>query len=471
MAKHCEYVQQLAHLKVLPEEIEEIVKKKSVVKKYAFIVHDRDVYSEKDEKTDLLLPAEKRKGIKAGDLKPAHVHVYLNFGQSSASFRVVAAWFKDGEERVSKVHGRMGDMLKYLTHSNSPEKYQYSLSEVSTNMDIEEEIAKDAAAQRVYGEMDAVLLSFAAEEITFAQTQIRLKEIRVKCSERKQLEYWNTATKMAERIWKQNCAVSTKGQRDMEIIFIYGESGVGKSTYAEMYAAFLCNEYGYRDVCRGSANNDVLQDYMGEDILILDDYRDVDEMTGKAHSLPNTLKMLDPHFASSSESRYTNKTFTGKLIIITSTKDPLTWFEGTKEQRWQFFRRITSLIEIDEHYVTEYCHIVEIGDISYSCGFVKDLKDENVIRRAPVLCRNKNPVWEYLKYIKPASKKSRSVSSGMTSYMGKVAKENGGVYESTYTEKEEAEISLKPPVSLDDALSDPDYKYMAERLKAEGSPE
>ena len=126
----------------------------------------------------------------------------------------------------------------------------------------------------------------------------------------------------------------------MKIIFIHGDSGSGKSTYAELYAKMLCEKKGYRDFARSSASNDIMQDYMGEDIFILDDYRDVDEMTGKAESLSDTLKMLDPHYASSSKSRYTNKTFMGKLIIITSTKDPLLWFEGTKEQRWQFFRRI-----------------------------------------------------------------------------------------------------------------------------------
>ena len=92
----------------------------------------------------------------------------------------------------------------------------------------------------------------------------------------------------------------------MKIIFIHGDSGSGKSTYAELYAKMLCEKKGYRDFARSSASNDIMQDYMGEDIFILDDYRDVDEMTGKAESLSDTLKMLDPHYASSSKSRYTN---------------------------------------------------------------------------------------------------------------------------------------------------------------------
>ena len=55
----------------------------------------------------------------------------------------------------------------------------------------------------------------------------------------------------------------------MKIIFIYGGSGSGKSTYAEMYAEMMCKKMGYRDYARSSASNDIMQDYMGEDVFIL----------------------------------------------------------------------------------------------------------------------------------------------------------------------------------------------------------
>ena len=200
----------------------------------------------------------------------------------------------------------------------------------------------------------------------------------------------------------------------MKIIFIHGDSGSGKSTYAELYAKMLCEKKGYRDFSRSSASNDIMQDYMGEDIFILDDYRDVDEMTGKAESLSDTLKMLDPHYASSSKSRYTNKTFMGKLIIITSTKDPLLWFEGTKEQRWQFFRRISLLIDIDKDYVREYQEQNEEKGVPFLCGFKHD---GSYIQRAKLKCEFANPVPEYVKLMGKDEPEATDMFNDITAYM------------------------------------------------------
>ena len=200
----------------------------------------------------------------------------------------------------------------------------------------------------------------------------------------------------------------------MKIIFIHGDSGSGKSTYAELYAKMLCEKKGYRDFARSSASNDIMQDYMGEDIFILDDYRDVDEMTGKAESLSDTLKMLDPHYASSSKSRYTNKTFMGKLIIITSTKDPLLWFEGTKEQRWQFFRRISLLIDIDKDYVREYQEQNEEKGVPFLCGFKHD---GSYIQRAELKCKFENPVPEYVKIMRKDEPEATDMFNDIISYM------------------------------------------------------
>ena len=203
----------------------------------------------------------------------------------------------------------------------------------------------------------------------------------------------------------------------MKIIFIHGDSGSGKSAYAEMYAKMLCDKKGYRDYCRSSASNDILQDYMGEDILILDDYRDVDESTGRYENLTDVLKMLDPHFASSSKSRYVNKTFLGKLVIITSTKDPLLWFEGTKEQRWQFFRRISLLIEIDKDNVTEYQERNEEKGVPFLCGF----KHQGAfIEKANRKARFANPVHEYIKIVGEAEEDASNMSEDIITYLNEL---------------------------------------------------
>ncbi len=398
MSKHCEYVQQIKHLKFKIDDLEKIINTHRTIKEWAYIIHDKDYKSN-------------------GTPKEPHIHLYLNFGQSNANFKTVAKWFKDEEQYVSKVKGRKSDILLYLTHQNAPDKYQYSIEDIKSNIDIEQAIDDDQKNHSLIENIKQTVTDFMQEKTTYAQAQKRLQDIKKLCDDEKVTAKWLSAFDMVQKIWKQQCIMSTKGKRDMQIIFIYGDSGSGKSTYAELYAKMLCEKKGYRDFARSSASNDILQDYMGEDILILDDYRDVDEMTGKSENLSDTLKMLDPHYASSSKSRYTNKTFRGKLVIITSTKDPLRWFEGTKEQRWQFFRRISMLIEIDKDQVTEYQESNSEKGVPFLCGFKHD---GAYIEKAKIKAQFENPVPEYIKLISKEEEETFDMSSGISEYLSEL---------------------------------------------------
>lgn len=395
MAKHCEYVQYLEHLKIKLDDLENILEKYRTIKEWAYIIHDKDVKAN-------------------GEPKGAHIHLYLNFGKGGTNFERVAKWFNDEPQYVNKVHGRKSDVLLYLTHRNAPEKYQYKDDEVISNFDLKQAIEEDQKSHSLIEQTEDIVYTFMRGEITYSQANKKIEETKKICNNKQLADVIFNTTERVEKIWKQQCKMSTKGKRNMKIIFIHGDSGSGKSTYAELYAKMLCEKKGYRDFSRSSASNDIMQDYMGEDIFILDDYRDVDEMTGKSESLSDTLKMLDPHYASSSKSRYTNKTFMGKLIIITSTKDPLLWFEGTKEQRWQFFRRISLLIDIDKDYVYEYQEKNEEKGVPFLCGFKHD---GAYIERAALKCKFANPVPEYVKIMGKDEEEATDMFNDITSYM------------------------------------------------------
>ena len=66
------------------------------------------------------------------------------------------------------------------------------------------------------------------------------------------------------------------------------------------------------------------------------------------------LKLLDPYMISPISARYHNKIGSAKVIIITSTKKPIPFFEIAKENdnedSGQFVRRIDYLITIDKSY-------------------------------------------------------------------------------------------------------------------------
>ena len=112
--KHCEVE---SCVEFFNGDIQEIIKSRKTIKKWAYILHDKD------------------------DAAP-HYHIYLNFGDSGVDTKEVAGWFGLQESQVSKVKGRSTDMLLYLTHGNDSQKnkYQYPVSEVVANFDFETEI-------------------------------------------------------------------------------------------------------------------------------------------------------------------------------------------------------------------------------------------------------------------------------------------------------------------------------------------
>ena len=141
----------------------------------------------------------------------------------------------------------------------------------------------------------------------------------------------------------------TSNNRNIEIIFITGKTGTGKTTYAKDYANNLINLYDYNGFCISSSSNDPLQDYKDEDILILDDLRD------DAFTFTDLLKILDPYTGSSIKSRYNNKLFIGNLIIITSSSPLTDWYRyNTTEDKKQLYRRIKYYVNVDFDNITYY---------------------------------------------------------------------------------------------------------------------
>ena len=83
------------------EPIGDILRRYRTIKKYAYILHDKDPDT------------------------ASHYHIYLNFGNSGVDSKIVAQWFGLQESQVNKIQGRATDMLQYLTHSNDSQKNKY----------------------------------------------------------------------------------------------------------------------------------------------------------------------------------------------------------------------------------------------------------------------------------------------------------------------------------------------------------
>lgn len=289
------------------EPIGDILRRYKTIKKYAYILHDKDA-----------------------DASP-HYHIYVNFGKSGVDSKIVAQWFGIQESQIERIKGRATDMLLYLTHGQPSQKhkYQYSPSEVVANFDFEAEIEKS----KILG--DFKKYSYA-EQLKYIDTLL--------IAEKK------TAFNTLEKLWKMHCQLlSLETNRNIEVMFIEGEPGAGKTTYAKKFATGR----GY-DYCISSSSNDLMQDYLGQKCLILDDLRD----TQFEKNFEDLLKILDNHTSSSVKARYGNKVFNGELIIITSSKPLWKWFHHLRytgsESLKQLYRRITVYVEITKEAILVY---------------------------------------------------------------------------------------------------------------------
>ena len=127
---------------------------------------------------------------------------------------------------------------------------------------------------------------------------------------------------------------------------------------------------GY-DFCVSSSSNDPFQDYMGQQAIILDDLRD------KAFDFEDLLKLLDNNTASSVKSRFSNKVFNGKMIVITSTVPLAFWYYEYRYNHMdtlqQLYRRITSYVVVEEQHVNVFG---EIDDRGRPSGLPRVFKNE-----------------------------------------------------------------------------------------------
>ena len=290
------------------------------VQDWLYILHDKDTYTEEDEK--------RNNEHKKGTLKKAHYHIYLRL-KDSTNIKYIASAFNVPENFVSRVKGKWVDAMLYATHRNAPEKYQYSDEEVVSNFDFTTVRDKEEKKKSDNKYLDTIIDKIDSGEIReYNLTKyISMKDyIKFERQIKRAFEYRTQKMKGIDR--------------DMKCIYIQGVSGAGKTTYAKRIAEDKNMSYYI-----SSGSNDVLDDYKGEDCIILDDLRP------SCMGLSDLLKMLDNNTSSSVKSRFKNKVLECRLIIITTTLPIETFFRNVfseeVESAIQLYRRCSVLIKMD----------------------------------------------------------------------------------------------------------------------------
>lgn len=332
--RKCEIVQQLKYLPGYPDHwrdtLEANLEADPNIKSWAYIVHDKDVNED-------------------GTTKAPHVHIVLELVESRQYSTVggyvgVPAQYVCAIRQKVKVGKRMmsdiGGALAYLTHRNAPDRYQYDDSEV---------VAKpgyDWQAVRAKSEMSM------AERKTFTHA---LEDIekgiirRYNLFQRVSMQMYLDHKIDFDRAFEyRELRLKSDSNRQIDVIYITGEAGSGKTTLAK----HLCIKRGL-SYCVSGSSRDPVQDYNGQDCLILDDLRP------QTFDLSDLLKMLDNNTSSSVNSRYHDRWLEVQCIIITTVLSIDEFFRSmlvTGEPISQLKRRCKTMIQLTQQTMSIYAY-------------------------------------------------------------------------------------------------------------------
>ena len=193
----------------------------------------------------------------------------------------------------------IGGAISYLTHRNAPDKHQYDDSEVVAQQ------GYDWQAVRAKSE------ALQAENKSYRNvlTKIEQGEIRrYNLMDNVSMAMYMTHKLDFERAFEyREAKLKSNPNRKIDVIYISGDPGAGKTTLAKQ----LCEKRGL-SYCLSGSTRDPVQDYDGQDALILDDLRP------EAFPLSDLLKLLDNNSNSSVSARYHDRWLEVKLIIVTT---------------------------------------------------------------------------------------------------------------------------------------------------------
>ncbi|MCD8131935.1 MAG: hypothetical protein LUE16_11800 [Lachnospiraceae bacterium] len=315
--------------------LQDIVANKIKPKKYAYIIQDKDI----DDKGQPIAP---------------HLHLMMSF-DNARSVNGIAKLLGDKPNYVEAWTGNANNGYSYLCHRTKADgdKYQYDPQNVTANFDYSAELAKTTTeVSKVTEKANAVRVSNLLDLLYTGMISKKEVEDRLSGSAygryRRQIDdvYAKYLLRRAEEFRRE---MSDQG-KVLQVIWIAGIAGVGKTSLAKEYAKKISSE-----IFVTGSSRDPFQEYSGQHVIILDEFR---ENTMEYQDL---LRLLDPYGADSqvmAPSRYNDKAIAAELIIITSPYNPVEYyikkFGGNNLSKhidniMQLVRRISLCIGMDEN--------------------------------------------------------------------------------------------------------------------------
>lgn len=338
---------------LIKEVIKRIEKQGCVVSEAYGIKHDKDEININDTQLNSDI----------SNIKTKHIHLLIKF-EKGATLESLADYIGLEPQYLEKAKsGRYGydNLLAYLIHAKDRNKHPYSPTEVITvrgedylnvyNQKIDSWIKGRATKEATEANLSIDYLISEILEGNISKSNILLTDEYYKAYALNQRKIDDAFAVYAEKKGVQTIQALENNEFKKTILFITGDSGAGKTVFSKLLISKikkLAEDKKERwEHCITAATNP-FDEYNGQEILFMDDVR------GDSLTASDWLKLLDPYTISPISARYRNKVGSAKIIIISSIKEPLSFFYDSKnninEDLNQFIRRIDLLINIESNY-------------------------------------------------------------------------------------------------------------------------
>lgn len=271
-------------VKYMPYPIEGLINRLEAIPHmdgYAWILHDKDK-----------------------DVEP-HYHVIIKLN-NAYSVNYLCRQLEMPSNVIERVKTTFAKSLAYLIHQtpSARNKYQYSEGEVYSNVDFKALLIQSQKKQDASLRRDQLIADIQNGEVKRYELEQYFRERDIDPIYRTK---WKKDIESAFSVWLEN--ISSSNDRNMSVIYVYGPSGTGKTTFVKDYA-----EKRNKPLYNCSSNmNDLFSGYKQQPYAVIDDIQ-----SGLPYSM--VLKLLDNNTSSLYASRYYDKAInTIEVLFITST--------------------------------------------------------------------------------------------------------------------------------------------------------
>lgn len=330
-----------------PEEsIATALDKHKSIKKWAWVCHDEDVYTEEEEKKnveflqneydrlsqkDQTPPEAKEEYVKknqwifAGKKKPNHWHIVLWF-ENKRTVDMVAGWFGVAPQYVDVPKSRKGhsaesamlDCVQYLTHEDDRQqdagKHLYPDDAVHSNFDWRAALNERKELAEKYG-----------REFLTPKEKLRMEVLDKGLSIKQALEEDKiTAADDLAKLEKLRGVYLSRyaPMPDVRVnIYVSGSGGMGKLVVSKLLAEFLYPDLPEDERLFICGKDTGFNGYDGQPVILYDDIRGY-EMIKSFGGRGNVFNMLDTHPSNISQNVKYSTTVPINAISIINSVEP-----------------------------------------------------------------------------------------------------------------------------------------------------